>query len=804
MTEYNKTVPFEGSPNSKIAFVGEAPSYNEVMASRPFVGRAGQQFNDFLLHARITRKEVYITNLFKVQVRKTTNPEKFYSGDTLLYGAKSGFTEEGMVHVNALVEELKAGSFNLIVPMGNPATYALIKKTGITKIRGSVLWSEEVGKKVMPTIHPAASMRAYLFKHFIIADFRRAREQAEFAELRYKERNYNLKPSYHEVILYLDNVKGLKHPVAFDIEVMRGEVSCLSLSCYENDAIVIPLYYKGQNYFNPPQEAEIWRKLALVLEDEDIKKVGQNLSFDTTFLYEKYGIVTKNVGDTMVAHRMTFPDYPAGLDFLTSMYTDIPYYKDEGKQYLKWGGSDDDFLLYNAKDSIVCIETLPQLEEDLKRIGNYESYVEQLKLLQPLTYMGLRGMRMDVDAMEKTKTELEIKIIESQDQLNKIVGMELNVNSHKQVATYFYVHKGIPPYKKDNKITTNEGAMKRIARKGYPEARVVLNIRSMKHTISTYLNVRLKGDRLRCSYDPAKKTGRLGSSEDIFGYGTNMQNQPKSMNKFFIADEGTLLYNVDLVQADNRSVAYIAPEPRMIKAFEDGDDLHSLTASLIFGIPPNEIKQMDKEDVKCDIGYGDQTHRFWGKGANHKLNYGMGYKKFAYELEISEKEGQEIWEKYHRIYPNVQKSYHRMIRDQLSKNRTLTNALGRKYLFLDRWSDKLFNQAFAFPPQSNTADIINRHGIIPIYYEKAKYKEVELLRQVHDSINFQIKLSIGVKEHARILQDIKQSLEQPITWKAYNFVIPAEFKVGHSLDPMVEVDMDGDVEGQLKKVMEGK
>ena len=803
MGEYSRTVPPEGSTDSKIAFVGEAPAYNEVMEGRPFVGKSGQQFNDFLLHARITRKETYITNLFKVPVQKTSKPEKYWVGNTLLYSAKGGFTEEGMKYVHQLYDELKGKGFNLIVPMGNPATYALVGKMGITKVRGSLYWSKEVEKKVMPTIHPAASMHQYLYKYYIISDFRRAREQGEFPELKFKERHYTLKPSYNNVTLYLDNVTGLKKPTAFDIEVMRGEVSCISMSCFDTDAIVIPFHYEGQPFYSLEEEAEIWRKIGLVLEDEGIKKVGQNLSFDTTFLYEKYGIVTRNVDDTMVAHRMTFPDFPAGLDFQTSMYTDIPYYKDEGKQYIKWGGSDDDFLLYNAKDSIVCIETMPQLIEDLKRIGNYESYVEQVKLLQPVSYMGLRGLRVDVDGVDKWRDELQSKIDKNQETLNKIVGAELNANSPKQVATYFYIGKGITPYKDKGKITTNEGALKRIARRGFDEARVILKIRSDHHTISTYLNVKLDGDRLRCSYDPAKKTGRLGSSEDIFGYGTNMQNQPQSMNRLFLADEGHLIYTVDLSQADNRSVAYIAPEPRMIQAFEDGVDVHSLTAHFIFGIPADEIKQMDKEGIKCELGYGDQTHRHWGKGANHKLNFGMTYQTFAYELELPEKQGKEIWEKYHRTYPGVQKSFHKMVKDQLQKNRMLTNAFGRKYLFLDRWSDKLFNQAYAFIPQSNTADIINRHGIIPIYYDRKKYKEVELLRQVHDSLDFQIPLSIGVKTHARILRDIKRDLEQPITWKAYTFVIPAEFKVGHSLDPMMKIDMDGDVVEQLKAV-EGK
>jgi len=300
--------------------------------------------------------------------------------------------------------------------------------------------------------------------------------------------------------------------------------------------------------------------------------------------------------------------------------------------------------------------------------------------------------------------------------------------------------------------------------------------------IGNYLNVKLRDGRLVCSYSPITGMSRLSSSKDIFGYGTNMQNQPKSMNKYFLADEDYLIYNVDLSQADARSVAYIAPEPRMIKAFEEKADVHSLTAHLLFGIPIDEIKAMDKEGVKCDIGYGDQTHRYWGKKSNHSLNFGMGYKKFSYVLEIPEVQGKRIWEAYHRGYPGVIHQYHAWVKANLgSNNRSLVNAFGRSYKFLDRWGEQLFNTAYAYVPQSNTAEIINRWGLIPFYYDDTTYKEVELLRQVHDSINFQIPKSVGIDRHIEILNAMKKELEQKIVWKTYEYVIPCDFSVGVNL-----------------------
>ena len=820
----DRRVPPEGSPDSKIAFIGEAPAHHEVIEGRPLVGKTGQYFNDLLLTSRIARSECYLDNIFEVEVKKIRakrgqqNVDLYFSLDKrLLYATDTGFTKEGSVYADRLVDRVKRLNCNIIVPMGNPAMEALTGKRGIVKWRGSIIYSGIINKKVMPTIHPAAIFRTYMYKHFILFDFRRAKDEMESPVFTNPFCHYELIGSFQYYKNYLTEVRVKGKSIAFDIEVMNQEVSCISFSTCPTQAISIPFRYNRKEYFTLPQEMEIWHLIAQILEDKDIKKIGQNLAFDNSFLFDKYGIVVRNVEDTMVAHSTLFPDFPAGLDFITSMYTKEPYYKDEGKEYFKWGGSDLDFLLYNAKDSKVCIESFPQIRSDLERLRNIETYEWQKKLIEPVTYMGQKGLRVDEEGIEKEKITQQNIANELSEELNSLIGFTINANSSQQCSAYFYVKKGIPPYRRTGKITCNEGALKRLARgtaqrKGLKEAHLILQIRKARNFVSKSLDVKLKNGRFVCSYRPVTKMGRLSSSADLFGYGSNLQNQPKVMNNFFLADPGYLIYNVDLSQADNRSVAYIAPEPRMIRAFEDGVDVHSLTASLIFDIPAERIKEMDKAGTKCPLGYGDQTHRYWGKKGNHELNFGMGYRKFAYQLELPEKEGKMIHTKYHRVYPGVQHGYQLMVRNQLgSNNRILENCYGRKYLFKDRWGDGLFNQAYAFIPQSNTADTINRRGIIPLYYYQESFEGVEILRQVHDSINFQIPTTRGIDYHIRVLRSIKENLEQPLIWKATQFTIPAEFSVGLNLgarykgkelvnpDGQMEIDMGGDLKGQLSK-----
>ena len=791
-----RTVPPEGSLDSRIAIIGEAPGYEEIEQGKPFVGRSGQLLNDLLVRARIPRNSCYITNVFKQQVVK--KGESFFLEGECVYN-KKGFIGKGITIRTQLIEELKTVSSNIMIPLGNPALEALTGKKGITKWRGSLLWSDAVNVKCLPTIHPAAALRQYIMKHLILFDLSRAKEEGEFKELNLPQIKYIIDSSFLEATAYLKSIIKQKTLTAFDIEVLRGEISHVSFCNTSKEVISIPFIRNYNSYFTLEQEAEIFELIALILEDKAIKKVGQNLAFDTTFFFEKYGIVTKNIEDTMIAQKLFFPDFKSGLDFITSTRTRLPYYKDEGKSYMKIGGDERDFSIYNARDSWVCFVAFPSIADDLKRINNYTTYENQRLLIPITTFMGLKGLKVDVAGLQKEKERAQNKVEELQKKLNNIVGTELNPRSSQQVSTYFYIKKGLTPYKTQGRVTADEGALKRIARKGYEEAKLILDIRHYANRISKYYNVTLKGDRLRCSYKPVTAMGRLASSEDIFGYGTNLQNQPKDMNKFFMADEGYLMYNLDLSQADNRSVAYMAPEPRMIKAFEEGIDIHSLTASMLFDIPVEKVKEFHTRNIKSDLGYGDKTHRDWGKQTNHALNFGRGYKTFSYDLELPEKQGKLLWEGYHRIYPGVRQNYWRGIQNKLrANNRILENCFGRKYLFKDRWGEELFKKAYAFPAQSNTADIINIWGLLPIYYD-AEFKAIELLRQMHDAIEFQILLSLGIDKHIELIKKIKKNLEQPLRWKTQEWIIPAECEVGFKRSPMKKLDFNTSLKEQLKE-----
>lgn len=817
LTTANRTkrlVYGEGPKDAKIMIVGEAPGESEDRRGRPFVGQSGQLLEDLLYRAGIARRSCYITNTIKERP-PGNDISKFIEFKRSSVNETFAFKE----YVEMLKAEIEEVNPNVIVAVGNVPLYAIAGQKSVTKWRGSVIESTLIpGKKVIPIIHPAAAMRQYTFQHFINFDLMRVKSESAFPHINRQERNYVIRPDYHDSLQYLLGCQK-RGRIAFDIEVSGMQVSCISFSYNETSAICIPFLEKGSEYFTYEQEADIWLEIAKILEDPNIECIGQNVTFDSTFLFNRYGIKSNNLHDTMIAVAVAFPDFPKGLDFITSVYTDMPYYKDEGKDFMKGvHGDEEQFWLYNARDSIVLIEAFRKICVELEKQGNTETYEAQRKLIPPLLYMTEHGIKADTKSLDRESEEAGVKLEEIKIKVNEIAGRELNLNSPKQLAEYFYGPKksgglGIQPYKKKGSggVTTDENALMRLARGtvGRPPletADLMLEHRKLAKLKGTYLDMKIdKDDRIRCSMNPVgNKFGRLSSSKTIFGTGANLQNQPPLMKKFMLPDDNHIAYDIDLSQAENRIVAYIAPEARMIEAFEERIDVHSRTASYIFGISEDEIKAMDKEGIMCEeIGGGKYSHRFWGKKANHAFNYGQSASAFAKQMIIPDHEGKIIHSRYHTAYSGVRK-YHKWVEEKLRKSRSLVNLFGRKYMFLERWDNFLFMSAFSFTPQSTVADMINRWGLAYIYYNQDIFKPVKIINQIHDSIVIQINKEYPISEHARCLSLICSSLNQPLEFNGMQFSIPTDIKVlTKNLKDGEEIKMANEIEvSELTKEIE--
>lgn len=795
----------KGNPSTaKYIIVGEQPGKMEVIKGQPFIGPAGMELDADLHSAGIARSDCYLTNVIK----DIDRPLGYYIEQT-----KKGMIihPEGQEYINSLANELAQCSAKVIIALGNIAMFALCdREGGITKWRGSVLDATLLSyKKVIPSVHPATIIppkNQYKNKRLLIWDLKKAKQVVEEGWNPIK-RTIIIRPTFTQCMQFLTACREyglLGNPISYDIEVDigNGEMTCISFAYSAQDVISIPCIYEQGDYFTIPQESEILKMIAEILENEEIPICGQNLSFDCHYMLRKYGIKSSNIHDTMVAQKILLPDYPVGLHFITSLYTDLPYYKDDGKYWLKGIGNFDMGWNYNALDSIVCAEAEPKQRRDLERQGNYYTYLRKRLSILPYVYIMERGIRINVASMTQAYNEGGVELEKVLKDLYSQAGYELNPNSPKQVSEHFYKRKGLKPYRSKGKVTTDEKALKRIARRGYKEASTILRFRGLSKERSTFLDpnkVDTDG-RMRCSYNPVgTRFSRASSSKNIFGTGNNLQNQPHKVLTHFLADIGYVFYGLDLSQAENRIVAYEGRISQMIEAFETKQDVHSRSAKLILTIlyGAERAANTNVKD-KSPIGDGSKTWRDWGKKANHGLNYDLGYKTFSLYNEIMERDGKQIVNAYHLAYPGVRNGYHAYVKKCINKNRTLTNLMGRKTVFTDKLDDNLYKDAYACIPQGTVGDIIDQRGLNFVYYNSNPlFRYVELLIQVHDQIGFQIPTPfhpthpVSWEDHSKILHMVKASLETPLyTHYKLPFVIPVDVMMGVCLNKAYGKDLD--------------
>jgi DNA polymerase-1 len=321
--------------------------------------------------------------------------------------------------------------------------------------------------------------------------------------------------------------------------------------------------------------------------------------------------------------------------------------------------------------------------------------------------------------------------------------------------------------------------MAKLVARGVPEAKLISSIIKLRDDRSKYWSCRLTPDgRMKANYKPhGTKTGRFSSTKTLRGYGSNGQNRPPKMKAMLLRDPGCLPGVIDLSQAENRLVAYLAEELRMMGCFERGEDVHRLTAGLFFGKDPADISD---EPGSCPLAGGQFSERFWGKKGNHSCNYDIGPEELAWNLEIPVKDAKWLLNAYHKAYPNVRGVFQADVKADLWKSRSLTNLRGRTVRVYGPLDDRMFKFGYAWRPSSTVADIVNPQGLIPLYEDQETYHGFHIMNQIHDSLEFQIRID-GEGDFlyaATALQKLVASLEVPLVAKGRTFTIPAELKVG--------------------------
>lgn len=539
----------EGDPNSELLILAEAPGGAEMRFQKPLVGPSGNIFNDCLHAAGIARRQCYILNTWPFQIVKPRDMENFYpaghmNDPSCLLWTKKGFTEFGLKQAQPTIEKIKASSANCILAMGKPAMSLCTGDVRpIMKWRGSIVWSSRFNKKTVITVHPAATLHGtYVWRYLIISDMEKFRDEHSFDDLIPPRRNLITGPSFTDAMEYLKYCQSAEH-VATDLEVINHQVSCFSLCVSPDEAMSVPVGDEfGHPIWDEAQEMALWHRYAELMGNPNITKINQNLiGFDAPFLIQQNNIYTRGpLYDTMIGQKILYPDFNKGLDFICSIHTKEPYYKDEGKMWRGMGGDIEMFWRYNARDAAVALEAWGVIQKELREKDQWDTYTRRAGIAEALWYMTVRGFKVNRDKLNETHREVEAKLNAKIQELNEVAKVPFNAQSPKQCQSYFYGLLGIAPYRGKTGITTDDKAMSRIYRKhNLPEAKLVQEIRALRKLKSTYLEVTFDADgRLRCSWDPTGTwTGRLSSRETVFGTGMNQQNLHPEFKQFLVADD---------------------------------------------------------------------------------------------------------------------------------------------------------------------------------------------------------------------------------------------------------------------------
>jgi uracil-DNA glycosylase family 4 len=777
-----------GPPDSKLFFLGEAPGEIEDQTGLPFQNPhgAGRVFNLLLSQVGINRRDVRIRNVALYRPPANNMSHFFYDKQCTVPKAELvGWIEQ-------LREELEESRPNVVVAMGAYALWALTGLKKISEHRGYVIESTLVpGLKVVPTYHPQSLNYAWKNFSVVVFDLRKAIFHSNESKIPVDKTRYIAPATFEMFMDYLETIRKGNKRFSFDIEAHIGTAYPYLLGVADSSHFGMSFWNMKNNVptIAPRQEAQLWHKLAEV--GRDCEAIMHNASYDKAVMWHHHGVMFKNVWmDTLIAAHIVWPEFPRDLGFLGSLLLDV----------LAWKGlSKVDAAVYNVLDAIRTFAIAEPLHKEIIRQNLVEMFNFEMSMIDPAIMMQLRGVACDntkrLELLEEKTSETNRLKTELDMQFKK----DVNFNSPKQMQQLLYYELGLEPQFKRRKsveqtriMTTDAKALKRLARK-YPNHPWLVKILEYKKLLKLcgFLNEEPSpSGRYHTSYnitgsakeeEGRKSFGRWSSSSSIIlTYGSgNLQNIPPVARKMYRCDAGKVFVQADMRQAEAVIVAHLIGDVRLQhffkKAFESSPeeqgkyDVHKLTASLMFGVPYDEVTP---------------ELRKIGKTLRHACSYSAGPQVVADQLGIELKNAKILLDLYHKAN-HLLKVWYQSIQNELRTTRTLTTPLGRKHRFLDVWGDQLFRSAYSFKPQSTVGDFLNRS--MRILYDKYG-DEIDIMLQLHDALYVQC--DDNKESISRTMGMMTECMVRPITIGFEEFIIGIDFKVGHYWGELDEREVD--------------
>ena len=482
------------------------------------------------------------------------------------------------------------------------------------------------------------------------------------------------------------------------------------------------------------------------LLEDGRKKIGHNLKYDLTVL-ARHGVHARGEWfDTMVAHYLIAADDQHNLDFVARKYLN---YKMIPISELIGSGRDqismrdvpiDKAGPYAAEDADVSYQLYRILDEELKKDGLDEiaSNIE-FPLIDVLLEMEMTGVRVDAETLKELSESMKTDLKRFEKEIYEAAGEEFNIGSTQQLGKILFEKLGLRVVAKTPKgqPSTRESVLEELATE-HPLPGLILDWRQLAKLKSTYVDslgelIHPETGRIHTNFSQTvAATGRLSSNSP------NLQNIPirteqgRAIRKAFVPVEGNLLMAADYVQIELRILAHMSGDENLRRAFEEGQDIHTATAALVYKIPIEEVTRDQRRKAK-EVNYG--------------IPYGISSFGLAQRLRCPFSEAQELIEQYQQSYPSVAGFLAMQVEKAREKGYAET-LLGRRR-YVPNINARNRNERSAaeriavnMPIQGTQADMIKIAMVNIRKKLNAKGLESKMILQVHD----ELVLSVPEKE----------------------------------------------------------
>ena len=557
------------------------------------------------------------------------------------------------------------------------------------------------------------------------------------------------------------------------LNYMEANIVGISFAVNKNEAAYLPL---AHSYAGAPRQLNIddcLTKLKPILEDEDLAKIGQNLKYDTA-VFANHGIALKGIQhDTMLeSYVLNSTASRHDMDSLARKYLGVEtiHYEDvagKGAKQITFDQvSIETASPYAAEDADIVLKLHKVLSKELKQTPSLKKIYDDIEipLLPVLASVERNGVCIDDTMLLKHAHQMKVRMQEIELEAHDLAGESFNIGSPKQIQDILYDKMELPVLAKTPKgqPSTAENVLQELAA-DYKLPALILDYRSLSKLCSTYNEklpekVNKTTGRLHTSYHQAvTATGRLSSSEP------NLQNIPirteegRKIRQAFVARDGYQLVAADYSQIELRIMAHLSEDKGLITAFENGEDIHSVTAAEVFAEPGEEVTAEQRRGAKA-INFG--------------LIYGMSAFGLSKALNISRPLAADYIDSYFHKYPGVKLYMERT--KELAKEKGYVETFFGRRLYLpgihSGRSRMAAERAAINAPMQGTAADIMKIAMIEIHEWLAKGKvDARMIMQVHDEVILEVK----DQDASKVEQEVSKIMQNAAKLK-----VPLEVESG--------------------------